>query len=248
METFQAFKHKTLNIFAPLGIDHPLLHINVPTLSNTCIVILCISFLLLICRYFLSKKNSLGCFIITSAVRSFMNLTIQTLGSFMYHHFSFILTLFLFILSCNWISIIPWIEEPTTDLNTTVACALIAFLYKEYYAIKEHGFLGYIKEFFEPFFVMFPLNVIGHFSKIISLSFRLYGNIFGGSIIIYLYTTVLSQSYIAQIVGLGSGINYVVLAFFTLFEGFIQAFVFAMLSLTYLSIAIAPSETPEVAS
>lgn len=248
MENFQAFGHKTWNPFAFAGIDHPLLHINIPTLINTGVVLVTITLLLLVCRYFLTKKESLACFIITSAVRSFMNLTIQTLGSFMYHHFAFILSLFLFILSCNWISIIPWAEEPTADLNTTIAVALIAFFYKEMYTIIVHGFKGYMKEFFEPFFVMFPLNVIGHFSKIISLSFRLFGNIFGGMIIVLLYHEALSHSIIAQTVGLATGMNFVVLGFFTIFEGFIQAFVFAMLSLTYLSIAIAPEESPEVAS
>lgn len=248
MESFQAFDHKTWNIFAPLGINHPLLHINVSTIINTCVVLVCVTILLFICRYFLTKKNSLACFIITSAVRSFMNLTIQTLGSFMYHHCAFILSVFLFILSCNWISIIPYIEEPTADLNTTVAVALIAFFYKELYAIKAHGLGGYIKEFFAPFFVMFPLNVIGHFSKIISLSFRLFGNIFGGAIIVRLYSAALSQSAVYQTFGLASGMNFVVLGFFVIFEGFIQAFVFAMLSLTYLSIAIAPEESPEVAT
>lgn len=248
MEDFQAFSHTTWNPFASFGIDHPLLRINPPTVINSFIVLLCITVLLLIGRYFLSKKNSIGCFVITSAVRSFMNLTIQTLGSYMYDHFAFIFSLFLFILSCNWISIIPWTEEPTMDLNTTVAVALVAFLYKEIYAIKAHGFGGYLKEFFEPFFVMFPLNVIGHFSKIISLSFRLFGNIFGGAIIVQLYSAALSQSIIAQTIGLGTGMNFLVLGFFTIFEGFIQAFVFAMLSLTYLAIAIAPEETPEVAS
>lgn len=248
MQDFQAFGHATWNIFAPLNINHPLLYINVPTVTHTTVVLIVLCALLAVCRYFLHKPDSLGCFIITSAVRTFMNLTIQTLGQFMYNHFAFIFSLFLFILSCNWISIIPWTEEPTMDLNTTVAVALIAFLYKELFAIKTHGIGGYIKEFFEPFFVMFPLNVIGHFSKIISLSFRLYGNIFGGAIIVQLYTAALGQSIIAQTLGLATGMNFLVLGFFTIFEGFIQAFVFAMLSLTYLSIAITPEETPEVAS
>lgn len=248
MQDFQAFGHETWNPFEWFGYDHPLLYINIPTVTNTAVVLVCITLLLLVCRYFLSKPDSLGCFMITAAVRTFMNLTIQTLGSYMYNHFAFVFSIFLFILSCNWISIIPWTEEPTMDLNTTVAVALIAFLYKELFTIKTHGMRGYIKEFFEPFFVMFPLNIIGHFSKIISLSFRLYGNIFGGAIIVKLYNVALSESIITQVLGLGTGMNFVVLGFFTIFEGFIQAFVFAMLSLTYLSIAIAAEETPEVAT
>lgn len=99
-----------------------------------------------------------------------------------------------------------------------------------------------MKEFFHPFFVMFPLNLISHFSKIISISFRLFGNIFGGSIITQIYTSAISVSFFAELFGLFSGINFLVLSFFILFEGLIQAFVFTMLTLTYLAIAVQSEE------
>lgn len=136
----------------------------------------------------------------------------------------------------------PLIEEPTRDLNTTLALGCISFFYKEYQTIAVHGIMHYFKEFLHPFVIMFPINVIGHFSKIISISFRLFGNIFGGSIIIQLYTKSIGSSVILELIGLASGMNLLMIAFFVLFEGIIQAFVFTMLTLTYLAIALQGTE------
>jgi F-type H+-transporting ATPase subunit a len=83
---------------------------------------------------------------------------------------------------------------------------------------------------------MFPLNVIGKLSSIISSSFRLFGNIFGGSIITKLYFTAIQTSLLTQLFGIFSGFNILIVLFFTLFEGLLQAFVFAMLTLTFLSL------------
>lgn len=89
---------------------------------------------------------------------------------------------------------------------------------------------------------MLPLNIVGKLSSIVSLSFRLFGNIFGGCIILHLYNQLLSQSAILQTAGLFSGANVAMLFIFTIFEGLMQAFVFAMLALTYLSMEITPEE------
>lgn len=177
-------------------------------------------------------------------VDNFRVLTIQSLGRFMYGHFMFITALFIFILTCNIISIIPWLEhEPTSDINTTLSLGIISFFYTQINGIREHGFFGYLKEYIEPAFVMAPIHVIGKLASIVSISCRLFGNIFGGSIIMKLYFGSISQSVIMQIVGLAIGLNFLIIFFFGLFEGFLQAFVFTMLSLTYLSLAVAHEET-----
>jgi F-type H+-transporting ATPase subunit a len=85
---------------------------------------------------------------------------------------------------------------------------------------------------------MFPLNVIGKLASIISISFRLFGNIFGGAIISRIYFGVIEGSLIGEMIGLFSGINFLIMLFFGLFEGALQAFVFSMLTLTYLSMSI----------
>lgn len=224
--------------FSYFGLEHPLLFITKETIVNTWTTIAVMVLICLYGRWLLRKKDSVGRYLLMGFCDSFVDLVTQTLGFFSYTHFLMVTGIFIFVVLCNWIAILPWAEEPTKDLNTTLALGITVFGYKEFFTIKIHGIMAYIKDFLKPFFVMFPLNVIGHFSKIISMSFRLYGNIFGGFTITNIYATFIGQSTATQILGLVSGFNFIMLGFFTLFEGLIQAFVFAMLSLTYLAIAI----------
>ncbi len=136
-----------------------------------------------------------------------------------------VFALFLFLVLCNWIGILPHLEEPTKDLNTPLSLGLMGFAIAHYVGIKTKGFKAYVKEYFEPMFFMMPLNLIGELAKIISISFRLFGNIMGGSIII------LVVSYLTYNVILPPFLN----AFFGFFVGAIQAFVFTMLTIVYIS-------------
>jgi len=95
-------------------------------------------------------------------------------------------------------------------------------------ALRVKGWRAYVREYFQPFFLMFPLNVIGELAKVVSISFRLYGNIMGGSIIIYVVSGLVRQLVLPPLLN----------AFFGVFVGTVQAFVFAMLTLTYISVAI----------
>ena len=139
-----------------------------------------------------------------------------------------ICALFMFLLLSNWLGIIPHLEEPTKDLNTTLGLGVMGFFIAHYAGIKSKGFKAYIKEYFQPIFFMMPLNVIGELAKIVSISFRLFGNIMGGSIII------LVVSYLTYGLVLPPVLN----AFFGLFVGTIQAFVFTMLTLVYISVQV----------
>jgi len=242
MEDFDLTAAYTWKPLAWLGIKHPFFTIDGTIVIQTWIVLAIILGTIFIFRYFLKFKKSLPYFLITQFVRSFMDLTSQTLGGFHYNHFVFITSLFLFILSCNSAPAIPWLEEPTRDLNTTLALGIISFFYTQWYTVKAHGFGAYLKSFLAPIFVMLPLNIIGKLSNIISISFRLFGNIFGGSTIGAKYSEMIEGSVIWETLGLFSGLNFVILFFFGLFEGLLQAFVFAMLSLTYLSIALQKEE------
>jgi F-type H+-transporting ATPase subunit a len=235
LDTFEQPIFKPLNFF---GIDNDLFAINMKTMANTWVAIIVIVALITLCRIALRSKGSMGAHLVILFVESFMDLTAQAMGSFHYRYFSFVTAIFVFILACNWIIIIPGTAEPTKDLNTALACGIFSFFYKELETVRVHGFSGYIQEFLHPFFLMFPVNVIGHFSKIISISFRLFGNIFGGSIIMELYHQAIGLHPLLQVAGLFSGLNFGILLFFGLFEGFIQAFIFAMLTITYLALAV----------
>lgn len=139
-----------------------------------------------------------------------------------------ICALFLFMLISNWLGIIPHLEEPTKDLNTPLALGLMGFVVAHHAGIKSKGFKAYASEYFQPMFFMMPLNLIGEMAKIVSISFRLFGNIMGGSIII------LVVSHLTYSLVLPPLLN----AFFGLFVGTIQAFVFTMLTVVYISVQV----------
>lgn len=150
-------------------------------------------------------------------------------------YFPFIMTIFLFIWVGNILDVIPPIlgvipdfKAPAADLNTTLGIGIVVFVVFNLSGIYYKGFIHYFAEWFSPFFFMFPLNVIGEVAKVVSLSFRLFGNIMGGGIIIIV---------------VGHLIHHLVLpilldGFFGIFVGTIQAFVYTMLSLVYISVAI----------
>lgn len=242
MENFDLLHEHLWRPFAFFNITHPFFSIDATVTLFSWVVLALLVILSVVVHFALRQKNGMLRYLIIQGVGSFVDLSIETLSNFQAHHFYFITALFLFIAFCNCISVLPWTEEPTSNLNTTLALALISFFYIQYYTIKVHGFSGYLKEFITPLFVMFPLHIIGKLSSIISLSFRLFGNIFGGAIISKLYFTAISGTLIYETLGLFSGFNFVIILFFGLFEGMLQAFVFSTLTLTYLSIAISSED------
>jgi len=218
-----------------IGYSHSLLKINSETVIHTWIIIAILAVLLMIIHYLLAYTK-MGRFVVLYFIGFFIDLTKQSIGTFVYSHFAFATSLFIFILLCNIAPIIPWLDEPTKDLNTTLALGIISFLYIQGVSIKTHGIGPYVKNFFKPIFIWLPLNIIGKLSSVISISFRLFGNIFGGAIISKIFFGAISGSIFWELLGLFPGIA--ITCFFTLFEGFLQAFVFAILTLTYLAIGM----------
>ena len=139
-----------------------------------------------------------------------------------------ICALFMFLLISNWIGLIPHLEEPTKYLNTTLGLGLMGFVIAHYAGIKSKGLKAYLKEYFQPIFFMMPLNLIGELAKIVSISFRLFGNIMGGSIIILVVSHLVYSIVLPPFL----------YAFFGLFVGTIQAFVFTMLTVVYISVQV----------
>ena len=139
-----------------------------------------------------------------------------------------IATVFLFLWLSNIWGIIPMFYEPTRDLNTPLSLGLLGFFIAHYSGIRVKGFKEYAKEYFQPIFLMAPLNIIGELAKVVSISFRLYGNIMGGAIIIIVVSQLVYSLVLPPFLN----------AFFGLFVGTIQAFVFTMLTLVYISVQI----------
>lgn len=161
-------------------------------------------------------------------IEGFLNLSNASLGARSPGYFPLILATFIFVLISNWLGMVPFLSEPTRDLNTTLGLALVGFVAAHYAAIRAKGIKAYLKSYFEPFAFMFPLNVVGEFSKVISLSFRLYGNVMGGAVIVLVVSQLVHYWVLPPFLS----------AFFGFFVGTIQAFVFAMLTLTYISLAV----------
>ncbi len=131
-------------------------------------------------------------------------------------------------------ALVPFLRPPTADINMTLAMAIVAFIAVQVYGIKSHGVGGRIKHLANPPF-LFPIEVIGEFSRIISLSARLFGNVFAGEALLgvmYAITAKIGFLVIPIIVP-------VVFLGLELLFGTIQALVFAMLTLVYIAIAAA---------
>jgi F-type H+-transporting ATPase subunit a len=154
------------------------------------------------------------------------DVVLQIMGEHGRPYFPLIATLALFILSCNLIGILPWLQSATNNLNTTLALALIAFTVTHVVGIKHHG-THYIKHFLGPvpwlIPLMLPIELIGHFSRLLSLSFRLFGNIMGEDLAIVILTLL-----VPYLVPLPMMILQV-------FTSLIQTLVFIMLTMMYIN-------------
>lgn len=145
-------------------------------------------------------------------------------------YFPLFATIFFFVLLSNWLGTVPFLKSPTGDLNTTFGLGILVFFIVQGSAIRTRGLGNYLKGFLEPMMLaplMLPLNIVGEFAKLISHSFRLFGNILGGGLIILIISEL--TYYVVLPIGLNG--------FFGFFSGTIQAFVFAILAITYISVA-----------
>ncbi len=165
----------------------------------------------------------------------------------------FVGSLFIYILFCNIMGLIPFLEAPTTSYKMTVALALCTFFYVQFVAITRRGVLGYVHYLAgEPRGLimwmvaplLFPVHIIGEIAKIFSLSLRLFGNIFGEDTLIGIFALLglMAVSFIGvqPVVGIPLHLPFMLMALLT---GIIQAFVFALLSMIYFVLVIPEEET-----
>lgn len=145
-------------------------------------------------------------------------------------------SLFLFFACSNLIGLLGF-RSPTTDLDTTLAWALITFFMIYYAGVKFNGF-GYFKGLLEPNPLLLPLNLIGELAKPVSLSFRPFGNILGGAVImklLYDFLGYLSTLIPGVTIPFGQLIIPVPLhLYFDMFAGLLQSFIFIMLTMVFV--------------
>ncbi len=198
------------------------------TIFNTWIIMLLLIALAVIARIKLRHFKEVPAGFqnaVEAVVEIFDNFATGTLGEKLSYIAPWFFMAFLFILSSAWLSIFG-MRAPTADWVTTFALALATFLLMNYMGFK-HRKAGYLRSYFEPHPIFFPLNFLGELAKPVSLSFRLFGNMLSGTIILTLYYAL--TPLFVQI-----GIPALLHGFFDVFIGALQTFIFVVVSLMYI--------------
>jgi F-type H+-transporting ATPase subunit a len=153
------------------------------------------------------------------------NMIVETMGEHGRPFFPLVATLAIFILISNLIGLVPGFFPPTANINTTAACAIVVFVMTHVVGLKEHG-ASYIKHFLGPIIwlapMMFFIEVIGHLSRVISLTLRLFGNMNGHELVLMIFF------------GLAPFLVPLPMMLMGVLVSFIQAFVFMLLAMIYI--------------
>jgi F-type H+-transporting ATPase subunit a len=143
---------------------------------------------------------------------------------------SYLAALALFILLSNLMGLVPGLESPTADVTVPLGFALITFVYYHFHGIRSNKF-GYIKQFMGPLWwlswLLFPIEIISHCARVLSLTVRLYANMFAGDLLTMVFFSLIPVGIPLIFLGLHFGVAIV------------QAYVFFLLASIYLSMAVA---------
>ena len=140
-------------------------------------------------------------------------------------------TLGVFVLLCNLLGVIPTLDSPTASVPVTLGCAMVAFVYYNFQGLREHGALGYVKHLCGPMIIiaplMLPIEIFSNFFRLLSLTARLWANMFVGPILEGIFTGLIPIAIPVIFVGLH------------VFVSFLQAYVFMLLPAVYIGFAVA---------
>lgn len=143
----------------------------------------------------------------------------------------YITTIFLFILLSNLIGVVPGFESPTASPSVPLGCALCTFVYYHFHGLRKQGPIHYAKHFFGPVWwlspLMFPIEVVSHLARILSLTVRLFANIFAGDIITLVMFSLIPIVWPVLFLSLHVLVSL------------LQAYIFIILTLAYISISVA---------
>ena len=225
-------------------------------ITQTTITLLIVTLILIPLAYFIGKnlKKRPGRFqvIVEKLVTMLYNMVEDTMGKHNIKYAPYIGTLFLCSLFGTLLGMTGIIRSATADLSVTLAWAIVTSVMVWYSNIKNFGFLSWLKGFTEPIVVMTPMNVVSEIAQPISMAFRHFGNVAGGSVLtslIYAALAVASELLFGWLPGLlgeipfmQAGIPAFLSIYFDLFSGFVQAFVFCLLTMIYVGTANPPPE------
>jgi F-type H+-transporting ATPase subunit a len=154
----------------------------------------------------------------------------QVIGHGSQRYQAYVTCIFLFVLINNLVGLIPGVTAATTSIMVTLGLATPTFLYYNYQGLREQGLVGYLKHFAGPIWWMawliFPIELVSHLARIMSLSVRLYANMFAGDMITLVAFSAFPLGFPVLTLGLH------------IFVSLIQAFVFMLLTMIYLSLAV----------
>ena len=216
-----------------------LFHIGPVEVTSVMVTMVAITIGLTIVSYLATRKMSMR----PAGLQNFMETCIESLHNFtasiigdrhIRKYFPFLATLFIFILVSNYSGLLPFagtlpgLAAPTSVINVTAALAACAFIMTHYTGIRYHGF-GYINHFIKPFIFLFPLLIVEEVVRPLSLTLRLYGNVFGEETITHELFNLIPL-----------GIPLIINAL-SLLMGFVQALVFVLLASIYISGALEES-------
>jgi F-type H+-transporting ATPase subunit a len=144
---------------------------------------------------------------------------------------AFATVVFLFILACNLEGLYPGVKSPTESPAIPLGIAVPTFLYYNFYGFRYQGVIGYIKHFAGPVWwlawLLFPIEVVSHLARVMSLTIRLYANMFAGGLVTLVFFSLVPLAVPVVFLGLHLAVSL------------IQAFVFMLLTMIYLSQAVA---------
>lgn len=214
------------------------------TVTNTWIVMIAILLLCLWLTHNLSVRNpSRKQLVAEKLVSMLYNMVESTMGKRYSSFAPYIGALFTLSIISS-LSGLTGMRPPTADLSTTLAWALLTFVMIQVNNIRIHGFLGYLKGFTQPIFVMTPINLVSEIANPISMSFRHFGNIASGLVItglVYGALAALSSLLLGWIPVLGTvplfqvGIPAFLSLYFDVFTSFLQAYIICMLTMVFVS-------------
>ena len=194
--------------------------------------------------------------LVEKVVTMLYNMVEETMGKHNLKFAPYIGALFMSSIFGSLISTTGFFRSSTADLSTTATWAIMTTLIVWGSNIRENGFLGWLKGFTEPVAVMTPMNLISEIASPVSMAFRHFGNVVGGSVLTTLVYHALAvasnfvlgwipNSFVASIPILQVGIPAALSLYFDFFSGAIQALVFCMLSMVYIGAANPPHDEQE---
>jgi F-type H+-transporting ATPase subunit a len=150
-------------------------------------------------------------------------------------HLPFVTTILVFVLLCNVMGLLPGIPTPTADPVVPLGIALVTFFYYNYHGVRSQGPVGYFKHFLGPVIwispLMFPIEIISNLTRIMSLTVRLYANMFASDLLTLVFFSLIPIGIPVIFLGLHFGVALV------------QAYVFMLLTMIYLAEATAAHES-----